>query len=207
MKDSITSIKELRYGMRVTVNDTEILCLRYKDCKKQDIREGDAIDLQKLKEEILLQQYPDALNRAVRLLAVRARSSFEIEKRLTDACFMVDTVEMVLTKLKTNGLLDDSEFAKQWARERTARQMGKARILYELRQKGVEAAVAEEALAQLDDVRQEESALKLAEKLRKRYQSNTTEDARRKTIQAMQRRGYSYGDALRALEKLKEDVD
>lgn len=207
MKDIITDSKELRSGVRFTVNDTETLCLRHKDCKNYALREGEAVDLQKLKDELLLAQYPDALNRAVRLLAVRARSSFEIEKRLTDACYQSDAVEMVLTKLQENGLLNDKAFASQWARERTVRQIGKTRILYELRQKGVDSVIAEEVIAELDANQQDESAKKLAEKLAKRYRNDTPADARRKTIQAMQRRGYSYGDAKRALCNIYDDTE
>ena len=207
MNDRITGIRELRYGVRVTVNNGETLCLRNKDCKNLNLREGDAVNLTEWKHELLLKQYPDALNRAVRLLAVRARSISEIEKRLTDACFMPDAVEMVITKLTSNGLLSDETFARQWARERTVRQMGKARILYELRQKGVDAALAEQAVNELEPERQSESAEKLARKMLRRYQSAPPADAQRKAIQAMQRSGYSYGEARRALARAMEDTD
>jgi regulatory protein len=206
MKDIITGIRETRNGVRVTVNDQEIVCLTRKDVKTFPLKEGDAVDLEKLKHDLLLKQYPDALNRAVRLLAVRARSGYEIEKRLTDACYMADTVEMVLTKLQLSDLLDDLAFARQWARERTARQMGRARILYELRQKGIDPAMAEQALDDIDPQQRDGSARRLAEKLQKRYRNDTPADARRKTIQAMQRRGYSYGDAKRALDDPQDDL-
>ncbi|HPJ02014.1 MAG TPA: regulatory protein RecX [Candidatus Limiplasma sp.] len=207
MNDIITDIRELRYGVRVTVNDRETVCLRNKNCKNLTLREGDRVDLKEWKHDLLLQQYPDALNRAVRLLAVRARSVAEIEKRLTDACYLPDTAEMVITKLVTNGLLSDEEFARQWARERTARQMGKARILYELRQKGVDDALAERVISELDPEKQESGAAKLAEKLIRRYRNASPADARRKAIQAMQRRGYSYAEARRALSDMTDDAD
>ncbi|MBN1778140.1 MAG: regulatory protein RecX [Clostridiales bacterium] len=207
MKDIITGIREIHGGVRVTVNDSEILRLRSKDCKKHDLREGDAVDVRKLKDELLLEQYPDALGRAVRLLALRARSRSEIETWLTDACYLADTVEIVLTKLQGNGLLNDRTFAAQWARERSARQIGKARILHELRRKGVENALAEQAVAALDLEQQDANACKLAEKLAKRYRNDTAENARRKTIQAMLRRGYSYGEAKRALEEILGDTE
>jgi len=206
MNGVVTEIKELRGGVRVTVNDGETFCLRNNDCKKHDLREGDRIDVQKLKNDLLLEQYPDALSRAVRLLALRARSCFEIKKQLTDACYLADTVEMVLTKLQSNGLLDDRAFAGQWARERTARQIGRARILHELRQKGVDHTLAEQVVAGLEADEQDENAKKLAEKLAKRYRNAAPEDARRKIIQAIRRRGYSYGEAKRALDETRYDI-
>jgi len=205
VKDIITEIRELPNGISVTVNDRYTVRLTRRDQKSFFYKEGDALDFAAWKHELLLQQYPEALNRAVRLLAVRARSHTEIEKRLSSACYMDETVEMVLTKLQGNGLLDDAAFARQWAQDRTARQIGKARILYELRQKGVSSEVAEAALTEMDPQQQDESAVKLAAKLIKRYQSLPAADARRKTIQAMQRRGYSYGEARDAIEQAAEE--
>ncbi|MFH1512722.1 MAG: regulatory protein RecX [Bacillota bacterium] len=200
MKAVITEIRELRNGVRVTVNDQITLCLTRRDWETLSLREGDAVDVKALRHDLLLSQYPAALGRAVRLLSVRARSCFEIEKRLTDACYLEDTVEMVLTKLQSEGLLDDEAFARQWARERSARQIGRARILHELRQKGVGGELAEKALAELDPAQQNGGAAKLAAKLLKRYQNLPANEARKKTVMAMQRRGYAYGECLTALD-------
>jgi len=207
MKDIITEIREVRGGLRVTVNEETVLCLTRKEQRAFFGKEGEVIDLEAFSHDLLLQQYPDALNRAVRLLAVRARSCAEIEKRLTDACYMEDTVEMVLTKLQNENLLDDEAFAMQWARDRTMRQMGRARIRQELRMKGVSEEIAERALARIDPQQQDEGAARLAAKLYKRYQSIPEADARRKIIMAMQRKGFSYSEARDAIEAVKRDWD
>lgn len=205
MKDIVTEIRELKNGVRVTVSDRQAIFMTRRNFQAYPLREGEAVDAEELTRSLLLAQYPEALNRAVRLLAVRARSGREIEKRLTDACYMEETAEMVLAKLQKESLLDDRAFAAQWARDRAARQIGRERILYELRQKGVDEALAEQALSELDPQREDESAVKLAEKLLRRNRNLPKAEARRKTILAMRRRGYAYGDALKALEKLKRD--
>ncbi len=206
MNDIVTEVRELKNGVRITVSDRRVLCMTRKNFQAFPLREGEAVDADELSHSLLLKQYPEALHRAVRLLAVRARSRFEIEKRLTDACYLADTVEMVLAKLETEGLLDDRAFAEQWARDRAGRQIGRERILYELRQKGIDDALAQQALSGLDPQRQDESAVKLAEKLMRRSRSLPAAEARRKTILAMRRRGYAYGDALKALEKIRRDL-
>lgn len=205
MKDIVTEIRELKNGVRVTVNDRINLRMTHKNFQSLSLAEGDAVDVRELKQQLLLEQYSEALNRAVRLLALRARSCLEMEKRLADASYLEDTVEMVLTKLRTEGLLDDRAFAAQWARDRTARQIGRVRILHELRQKGIDDALAEQALSELDPLRQDESAAKLAEKLMRRSRNLSAEDARRKAILAMRRRGYAYGEARKALDAIKRD--
>lgn len=197
--DVVTGIRELQNGVRVTVNDRLTLLYTRGDWKAEPLNVGDAVNVSELRQALLLRQYPRALNRAVRLLAVRARSGAEIEKRLNAACFLDETVDMVLLKLQTEGLLDDRTFAEQWARERSARQIGKARILQELRQKGIDGALAERAVAEINEAVVDESAKQLAGKLLKRYAGLPAAEALRKAVAAMQRRGYGYGDAVRAL--------
>ena len=149
MKERITEIREFKTGARVTVGDRTHLLLTRRDMRAFALREGDEVNAEELAQELLQAQYPNALNRAVRLLAVRARSVREVEKRLTDAFYLPETAEMVITKLTMNGLLDDETFAGQWARDRMSRQIGKTRILYELRQKGVDEAIAQCAIEAL----------------------------------------------------------
>ncbi len=199
MKDAVTQVRELANGFRVTLNDRSSLRLTRADQRTLALREGDRVNEAELRHTLLLSQYPAALNRAVRLLAVRARSCYEIEKRLADACYLDDTVEMVLEKLRGEGFVNDAAFAAQWAGDRSARQIGSARILYELRQKGVDEAIARQAVEALEDKRQAESAAALAAKLWKRYRAYPAADARRKAMAAMQRRGYAYAEAERAL--------
>lgn len=203
--DVVTGIRELQGGVRVTINDRLVLLMTRKDHAALALEVGAAVDADELRHTLLLRQYPDALNRAVRLLAVRARSNREIERRLTVACYLADTVEMVLTKLQTEKLLDDRAFAAQWARERAKKQIGKARILQELRQKGIDDELAKTAVIQLDARRQDDGAVALAAKLIRRNRNLAAEEARRKAILAMRRRGYSYGEAQRALDRAAED--
>lgn len=205
MMDVVTGVRELPGGVRVTINDRIVLLLTRRDQAALGLDVGASVDATELRHTLLLRQYPDALNRAVRLLSVRARSSREIELRLTVACYLADTVEMVLTKLQNERLLDDRAFAQQWARERAAKQIGRARILQELRQKGIDDELAQTAVNRLGVQRQDEGALALAAKLLRRYHALPAAEARRKAIPAMRRRGYSYGEAQRALDRAAEE--
>lgn len=204
MKDLVTGFREERNGYRVTVNDTETFSLSFADFRALPLQEGQAIDWAQYKHSLLVQQYPGALDRAVRLLAVRARSRGEVEQRLVQRGYLSDTIEMVIYKLEKEALLDDETFARAWAKARAAHQIGASRILQELRVKGVDSAIAEAAVAELAEDDQHEQAAALAAKLLKRHRNETPADARRKTLAAMQRRGYAYGEASRAVETAME---
>ncbi len=89
-----------------------------------------------------------AMERAGRLLSVRARTVDEIRDRLLGAGFAGNVVEQTTTRLSELGLLDDLEFAREWVRQRAlARNLGPRALKAELAAKGVSREVAEEALA------------------------------------------------------------
>jgi regulatory protein len=212
MKDSdlVTSLREVRGGYRVTVNDTETFRLSKAEYRELPIAEGQALDFEQYRQELLLLQYPAALDHAVKLLALRPRSIREVERNLNERGCLSDTVEMVLYKMEKEKLLDDETFARSWAHARASLGLGRPRILQELRQKGVDGAIARAAVAELDTDETDTQAMVLAMKLLRRHPDIADPDAIRKALEAMQRRGYSYGEAARALKaalrQMKEDL-
>ena len=86
---------------------------------------------------------------ALRALTRRPHSVHEMKKLLARRASSDLLAQVVLARLKENGLLDDSRYAKQFARQRTEiRRQGKFRIARDLRARGIpdrhiEAAIAE----------------------------------------------------------------
>ena len=211
MNDLVTRMAVERGGYRVTVNDTDTFHLSKAEFRALPLQEGQSLDWAEYQKNLLLIQYPDALNRAVRLLAIRPRSRREVERSLQARGCIPDTVEMVIYKLEKEKLLDDAEFASAWVQARSGLGMGRARIQQELRMKGIDSETAESALAELSEEEQDAQALAFAEKLLRRHHDLAPSDAIHKSLSGMQRRGFSYGEALRALKtkmaQLQEDED
>src|SRR6266850_6491280 len=68
----------------------------------------------------------------------RAHSVYEMKKRLERRCENKLLVQLVMARLKENGLIDDARYAKQFARQRTeSRKQGKFRIARDLRGRGI----------------------------------------------------------------------
>ncbi len=88
---------------------------------------------------------------ALRALARRAHSVHEMKKKLERRSDNKLLVQLVVARLKENGLIDDARYAKQFARQRTeSRKQGKFRIARDLRGRGIpdrhiEAALEETA--------------------------------------------------------------
>jgi regulatory protein len=90
---------------------------------------------------------------AVRALMRRAHSVHEMKKKLERRSDNKLLVQLVMARLKENGMIDDARYAKQFARQRTeSRKQGKFRIARDLRGRGIpdrhiEAALEETAKA------------------------------------------------------------
>ena len=86
---------------------------------------------------------------ALHLLSYRPRAEQELRRRLRSKGFPHALVEWCLRLLEEQGLIDDHAFASAYVRSRIRlRPRGRFRLAQELRQKGVSAEVAEQAIDQ-----------------------------------------------------------
>lgn len=143
-----------------------------------------------------------AFNKASDLLALRDHSEKELLQKLRQKGF-ADGAEEATEKLKSYGYLDDSRFALRFAQElQRVKHYGKKRIEQELYRKGVSRDVVSDTLAQLSF---DEDALTAL--IERRYlRQLDTEKGVQKTVAALQRMGYSFGEIRDALQKVQEDV-
>src|SRR5438876_12408028 len=87
---------------------------------------------------------------AVRALMRRALSVHEMTQKLERRSDNKLLVQVVMARLKENGMIDDARYAKQFARQRTeSRKQGKFRIARDLRARGIPDRHIEAALVEL----------------------------------------------------------
>ncbi|MBR3795533.1 MAG: RecX family transcriptional regulator [Clostridia bacterium] len=209
MLDVIKEINEKRHSSIVVMEGGEQFWLTWTQMQEHEpFKVGLEVDTDELRKWLLPRQYPMALNDAVAMLAQRARASGEIRQKLRRKLYMEDTIEMVLYKLEKERLLDDETFARDWAASRARSQLGRSRILQELRMKGISQEMAENALDELDEEEGDEAAVALAAKLLKRYSRETDErKGMQKLLAAMARRGYGYEESRKAVQAAIEQMD
>jgi len=202
MLDVVKEINEKRHSAVIVMESGEQFWLTWTQLQEHEpFVVGLEVDTDELRQWLLPRQYPMALNDAVALLAQRARASGEIRQKLRQKLYMEETIEMVLYKLEKERLLDDEAFARDWAASRARCQIGRSRILRELRMKGIPQEMAERALEELDEEEGDQAAVALAQKLLRRYAGEADERrAMQKLLAAMARRGYGYDDSKRAIE-------
>lgn len=145
----------------------------------------------------------------MRLLARREHAASELERKLGQRGWPGDEIVSIIAELDSEGLQSDSRFAESFARQRAERHYGPMRIRSELRQRGLDAALIEQALDALDVDFQ---AL-AREFYQRRYGrrggapdhcQDYRERARR--YQAMSRRGFD-SEHLRGIDRDADDDD
>ncbi len=200
-QDVVTAIEpSRRRSMLVTINEEIQLQLSRDIWAERPLSEGEEIDFAEFSQWLLPRQYPEALNKAVALLAQRARSGGEIRQKLERAHYLEDTIDMVLYKLEKERLLNDETFARDYAASCARRQMGRSRIRMELARKGLPRDLIDRTMEELSQEEADEAAIQLAGKLLRRHRGEDMRKEMQKVLAAMARRGYSYEDSKEAIE-------
>jgi regulatory protein len=159
-------------------------------------------------EEIAALQARDeverAYDRALRFLGYRPRSEAEVVRYLAKKEIAAPVQDEVLARLWRLQLIDDEAFARFWVESRErSRPSGRIALSVELRQKGVEDAIIEHVLEDLD---QEKSAYRAIEKHARRYYGLTRKQAEQKAGAFLVRRGFPYSVAKATVKRLVSEL-
>lgn len=147
-----------------------------------------------------------AKEKALKLLEYRPRSRVELSRRLKRVGFAENIVGETLTRLEALGLIDDAQFSRSWVSHRLAgKAMGKARIKWELRQKGVPTEVAEEALSAVDADIEYQAALEAARRRWQRDKGLDERTRRRRLASFLRRQGFDWDAITKILNELSAD--
>lgn len=136
-------------------------------------------------------------NCALRYLARRDYSRYELHLRLTQKGFDAELVEQVIESLQADGYQSDERFAEAYIRSRVSAGDGPFKIKISLRQKGVCDSLA---LAVIDrmDIDWLEQAQHLAQKRFGRIQTADTAELA-KQVRYLKNKGYYQDDINQAL--------
>jgi len=138
----------------------------------------------------------------VRLLAARALSAEELRSRLRRRGFSEEDASAALVSVSEQGYLDDRALAYTMVASRAKRLLGRPRIAAELKRRGIEAGIVEEALRQtFADLDEDDLAGRAAAKLLPGGRAPRDEREKGRIIRALARRGFSTGSILRALAR------
>lgn len=146
-----------------------------------------------------------AYEQAVRFLGTRPRSIEEVRRKLVENDYSSLIIETVLTRLESQGFVNDVEFARYWVRNRGEfNPRGPSALRAELRAKGVANEIIDEALGDLDTT---DSALEAARQKARSLRGLDQRTFRQKLGSYLVRRGFDYDTARAATDALLEELD
>jgi len=107
----------------------------------------------------------EALSKALKYCAYQERSHLEVKRKLYSYGLYSSEVDEILSKLITEGFLNEERFAKAFAGGKfRIKKWGKNKILYELESQGLTKRCIELGLKELDPVAYQETVLQLIQK-------------------------------------------
>jgi regulatory protein len=140
------------------------------------------------------------MERAMRLLSLRARTSCELRQKLLRAGFPPDEVDQAVAECEKRHYLDDRLFAEDCTGLWLERGHGARSIRCKLRQKGIGAETAAAALGQLEEREPEAACRAIEGKVPALLREKDPRKRRAKALRFLAGRGFS-GNALNAAMK------
>ncbi|WP_328536319.1 recombination regulator RecX [Streptomyces sp. NBC_00344] len=148
----------------------------------------------------------------LRLLTGTARTRKQLADALSKREIPDEVSDEVLSRFEEVGLIDDAAFADAWVESRHhGRGLARRALARELRTKGVDSELIEEAVGRLDSEQEEETARELVARRLRSTRGMDRDKRLRRLAGMLARKGYPEGMALRvvrrALEEEGEDLE
>ncbi len=146
-----------------------------------------------------------ALDRAVRFLSYRPRSTSEVRRNLQGKGVEPPVIEQVIAQLERLGYLDDLAFARFWVQNRDEfRPRGPLALRQELKQKGIPAPIIAQVLGEVDFA---EAAYRAASALATRWRTLGRRAFQQKVYAFLTRRGFPMETCREVIDRLLAELE
>lgn len=197
----ITAIEPRRKSLSAIFIDGEYaLKLDTETVLTAKLKVGQEIDDEKLYELIKTSDARRAKEKALWLISYRDHSEGELRQKLSRD-FGEEAVEKAIEKLKELNFLNDENFAKKYAESLSQKHLSERQIQQKLRLKGIDRDLTTETVEELNLDEKEEIRALINKKYLRKLESEA--DLRR-TVAALQRRGFAYSDIRAVINEFKE---
>ena len=208
---SITASPRRTGRFDVAVNGAQVATLSLEALERLQLSVGTSVD-DRLgaaleREASIVATYDRALN----MIALRARSAAELRRLLVRKGEMTEYVNVAIERLLRAGFLDDASFARQFTRSKAiGAGRSRRRVQQELARRGVVGEVADAAIAEVfaeEHVDEEGTLERVARRKLKSLSRLDSTVQRRRLYSFLARRGYDSDDIARTLRTLLSTDD
>lgn len=197
----ITKTKKGRYSLFV---DGEFVFSIHRDSFfKTSLTTGTVLTVEELEQLRLDDELLSAKDTAMGILSRASQSSGMLRDKLS-RYYGEESVEGAVTRMTELGLLDDVDYARRYSADAVKlRGYSLLHLRQELRRRKLPPHAVEAALEQFEERDESDPIIQL---VLKKYKTKIFDaDGLRKTIAALQRRGFSYSDIKVALDRIEEE--
>lgn len=199
----VLSITTNKKGQQVIVLDHSKLILSANAFTEHPLYVGKEVTALEYRDILAFKKNEGLYDYALSLASKGCYSTHDLREKLNKKCSDIDQVRQALFRLHQQGFLNDQDFAKEYAEEKSDALYGKDRILQELRYKH---GVNEVILLSLSFPHEEENAEKAALAMERKYARLPLRAKREKGMANLIRRGYSQAIAQKAVLCYEEDT-
>lgn len=197
----ILSVEQQPKGKRrLRLDNGETWVLYIGELRTLELTEGVVLSEQQyeqIRQDIIGKR---AKKRALHLLERMERTEQQLRQKLTEGGYPPDLVDDAIAYVKSYHYIDDARYAESYVRlHGDAKSVGKLRL--ELRAKGIDAEIAEQALAGCEETRDERALIR--ELMEKRHYDAACADQtqQRRMYAYLLRRGFQSADICRELKQ------
>ncbi|MGW0615100.1 recombination regulator RecX [Streptomyces sp. NPDC002788] len=172
-----------------------------------DVEDGGALSSSRAGQEVPPGD-PVEQARAIclRLLTGTPRTRKQLADALRERQIPDDAAEEVLSRFEEVGLINDSAFAEAWVESRHhGRGLARRALARELRTKGVDSTLIDEAVSRLDSEQEEATARELVARKLRSTRGLDRDKRLRRLAGMLARKGYPEGMALRVVRQALEE--
>lgn len=166
---------------------------------------GDNINYEELEELSERADEEGALAYSTNYLSSYSSTEKKLRIKLREKGYHKSACDYAVSKLKEYGLLDDYEYARNFAECNVGR-MGERRLKSELYQRGISSQIIDEILSELDRAEFEDGARETAVRWAE-GRDMTDRKTKERFIRYMQYRGYGWSTVARCLDIIKAEFD
>ena len=196
----VTAIEPRRKGLSAVYIDGELaMKLDTQTLLEQHIKPGIELSDEELRELIGQSDTRRAKEKALNLISCRDHSKKELTDKIKRTC-SEQAAQAAADRMEELGLIDDEAFARRLAQELVYKKhLSHTAVSYKLREKGVGRELIEQILSEYEVPAQEQ----IKALLKGKYANKIADDkSRRRTVAALQRMGYRWGDIGPVLKEL-----
>jgi len=205
----MSKITALRVGkgrkkrVNVFLDDRFAFSLEAEVVIKEGLQVGQELSASQIEALAKLDHFHRCLNAATHYFGYRPRSEFEVRERLQRRGFDGDSIEVVIGRLKEQGLVNDIDFAQFWRENRVSfspRSQWLAKL--EMRRKGVADDIIDQVIDTIDD---DDSAYRAALSKARSLPRSDYQGFRRRLGGYLKRRGFGYGVINHTVERIWQE--